>query len=281
MKCYFFAIMLMAAGLGIVACNHVKLNGLEINRSENTQGAEALQNGEEDGEATNEKISYNDEEGENEDTFISGVDNIRMTWKEAVIQVSKPGEKVDIKTLTHAFVKMFPFTETNLALKKWLDSPEYAKQNDFHTHVKWINDPSIMVGCQINCELRSGYIRGILDTQTDRSTTTCYWNRKDGHKLFAAFVEDCSETPNWDNLLLVTFDYDPATGKMTADTGLPTLVERHLKGYDFYSITLPEEGKNILLSAIKLEDPEAPNGDISEAGDFTIEWDGQTFSWRE
>ena len=113
-------------------------------------------------------------------------------------------------------------------------------------------------------------------TQTDRFTYACYWNRKNGHKLFAAFMEECWESVDWDQCLVVFYDYDPSTGNMKPEPALTKMIEERVKDYMCYYLRLPEEGKDIEVIGVESMEEEASADEM-----FTLIWNGQTFDWSD
>jgi hypothetical protein len=259
MKRKFLAIALMAAGLMMTACGNSQKN-----ESAAIEGDSARS------EATAAQA-------EDEDEFEvpeRGIDAIRREWAGKPLKVEVKGT-LGIKDFALAFCKAYPQCETNRDLEKFLSSPnankeEYYEEGDFPNTGE--------MGYQIYNKARNGYIHCMLLSETGRDTYACYWNRKNGHKLFAAFMEECWEHTDMDQCLVVFYDYDPATGNMKPEPALTKKIEERVKSDDYlyYYVTLPEEGKDIEVVAIVSDEPEASSDEM-----WVLKWNGQTFEWED
>lgn len=210
-----------------------------------------------------------------EDLNERGISDIRKAWTTKTLTVSGDKSKVGIKEFTKTFCKAWPQCGTNKALKEFFASPNAGK-NEFRIETADPRTSGHTFGYQITCNPRNGYIRCMGEIQTDRFTYTCYWNRKNGHKLFAAFMEECWESADWDQCLVVFYDYDPATGIMTPEPALTKMIEKRAKDYLVYYVILPEQGKNIDVVCV-----ESQEEDASADETFTLVWNGTTFKWGD
>ena len=254
MKRDYLAVMLLAVGLTMSACGNSQKNDVTSVESDSTGNT-----------ATEVQL-------DEEDDFEAphrGIDDIRQEWADKTLKVDASKGAVGIKDFTLSFCKAYPQCATNKALGDFLASPN-ANKNEFTIEQD--------EGYQIECNPRNGYIRNMAMTQTDRFTYACYWNRKNGHKLFAAFMEECWESLDWNQCLVVFYDYDPATGNMKPEPALTKMIEERVKGDDYlyYYVTLPEEGKDIEVIAIISDEPEASSDEM-----FVMKWNGQTFDWGD
>ena len=257
MKRKFLAIALMAAGLMMSACGNQQKN----------EGAAA------EGDSTKSEATADEDEEEFE-APKRGIESIRKEWAGKSLKVEAK-DAVGIKALALAFCKAYPQCETNKDMRDFLSSPnadkeEYSEEKDYQKTEEFsyliYNQPS------------NGYIRCMLFTETNRFTYACYWNRKNGHKLFAAVMDECWEQVNMDQCLVVFYDYDPATGIMKPEPALTQMIEERVKGGDYlcYYVSLPEEGKDIEVSAVISDEPEASSDDM-----WVMKWNGQTFDWED
>ena len=267
MKSNVFAMMFLAAALMMLACdNKQKTNGTSV-ESDSIETVAAAAEPEDDVEA--QDFDADDEE------VPRGLDIIRKLWAGKTIDVDAGKSTPGIKQFALAFSKTYPQIGTNEALWDYLISPE-ADKDEFDIE---LNDPSLddtMIPFHIACDSHNGYIRSMAGTQTDRFTYTCYWNRKNGHKLFAAFMEECGEAMNWDDCLIVFYDYDPSTGAMTPEPALTKMIEKRMKQYECYTVRLPKEGKDIEVIGI-----DGREEDACADESYKLKWNGTTFHWED
>ena len=253
MKRKFFAMAMVGVGMLMSACG--------TNQKNDTAAAE-------NNSTTSETMEVQAEAEEDDyEAPVRGIDAIRKEWAGKTLKVEASKGALGIKDFTLAFCKAFPQCGTNKALGEFLASPN-ANQNEFTIEK---GD-----GYQIECNPRNGYIRNMAMTQTDRFTYACYWNRKNGHKLFAAFMEECWESVDWDQCLVVFYDYDPSTGNMKPEPALTKMIEERVKDYMCYYLRLPEEGKDIEVIGVESMEEEASADEM-----FTLIWNGQTFDWSD
>ena len=205
------------------------------------------------------------------------IESIRRVWADKKIKVDADPAALGISQLALAFCQTYPQCDTNEALRRYLvaphtdgkdlDSLSFKSPTYKHTFTYWI-EPA----------LKNGYIRSMGETQVDRTTYVCFWNRKNGHKLFAAFMEECWETSTWEECLVVFYDYDPATRVMSPEPALTDLIEKRMRDYDAYSVVLPKEGKDIMVMGFIFGDEEEEE-DNSEYVELNLKWNGMTFNW--
>lgn len=255
MKTKTFAIMLMAAGIMMSACNSKqKSDGKTV-----------------DSDSTNVAVAQPDDE---EAAPERGIATIKKEWKGKTLKV-EAGEKLDINQLTLAFCAAFPQCETNKALYQYLSQPENASKESYQIEMKYPGY-DVPIAYHINNNARNGFIRCMGEVETDRFTYACYWNRPNGHKLFAAYMEECWESTDWDQCLIVFYDYDPANATMTPEPALTEMIEKRMKDYNCYYINLPEEGKDITITGVESEEEDAYASE-----DFKLKWNGTSFDWSE
>ena len=255
------AIMLVATALMISSCGNKTGNG------ENQDSTTVTEN-------TNQEVTTEDEEDFEvpERTIVS----IRKAWADKTIKVDADKSKVGIKDFALAFCKTYPQCETNEAMRRYLSDPELAAKDDYRLE---IDNPKYDYpdAFYLSCNSKNGYIRCMQELQTDRYTFACYWNRTNGHKLFAAYMEECWEQVDWDQCLICFYDYDPATGVMTPEPALTKMIEDRMKQYELcYYVMLPEVGKDIEVTGVdSMED------DACAVDNFILKWDGMSFKWEE
>ena len=261
MKKHFIAILFIAASLIMTACGNKAGNG-------EAQDSTAVS------ENTSQELTA--EEEDDFETPERAIVSIRQTWADKTLKVDADKSKVSIKDFALAFCKAYPQCETNEAMRQYLSNPETAKEDDYRLE---IDNPESghSIGYDMYCNPANGFIRCLEEVQTDRFTYLCYWNRKNGHKLVAAYMEECWESADWDQCLICFYDFDPATGAMTPEPALTKMIEERMKQFELcYYIHLPEEGKDIEIIGVDSEEEDACADET-----FILKWDGMTFNWEE
>ena len=103
----------------------------------------------------------------------------------------------------------------------------------------------------------------------------CYWNRDNGHKLVAFWMEQGHESdPSLGDNLLAFYDYDPATDVMTPDPEIGKRIADAMAQYDGYGVRLPDEGKDIELVGYMFD----LENDSAESTDYLCRWNGNDFA---
>lgn len=202
----------------------------------------------------------------------TGIVSIRKTWTSKTISVNAGKKTPDIKQLALAFCKAYPQCETNKAMMHFLTSPNAAIKESYEIASNGANGNFTY---HIDSNPRNGYIRCIAMVETAPLTIACLWNRNNGHKLFAASMENTHENMAYDERLVVFYDYDSTTDVMTPDAALTNMIEKRVKGYDFYSVILPEQGKDIEVWAFTTD----KDSDTSESKEMKLKWNGMNFDW--
>ena len=265
MKKNYFIMMLMAAGLMMSACGGQQKNDGKAVESDDTEDV---------------ATTAQSEDEEEFDAPRRGIDDIREVWTDKTIEVNAGNNNPGIKELTLAFCKTYPQCETNEALRKYLSSPDAASMDTYQLDLP-SHDGEYTLTYDINCDSRNGYIRSMAWTQTDRFTYGCYWNRKNGHKLFAAFMDECWESIDWDQCLVVFYDYDPNTDIMTPEPALTSMIEKRMKDFSCYEVRLPEEGKDIEVHGIAISEETDEGEEDWESVELKLKWNGDTFDWSD
>ena len=258
MKRKYLTMTLMALGLMLSACGNNQKN----------EGAAV------EGDSAKSESNINQTDDEEFEAPQRSIDVIRRKWAGKPIEVEAE-DGVGIKELALAFCKAYPQCETNRDLEEFLTSPnadkeEYVEEKDY---------PSTEESSyRIYNQAPNGYLYCMLFTQTGRYTYACYWTRKDGHKLFAACMEECWEQPSMEQCLVVFYDYDPATGLMKPEPALTNMIEERVKGDDYlcYYVSLPDEGKDIEVVGVISDEEDASSEDM-----WVMKWNGQSFDWEE
>ena len=175
-------------------------------------------------------------------------------WGTHVLRVHiQPGKRPTIADFARAFLQQYPTPLNTAALAK-LDGK--APQPKSCTLEYLLDAPS-------------GYLKYSFHenscNRTDYPTMEmCYWRTETGHCLVAV-----NGNTYMGNLILVFYDYDPATGLMTPRTALPFK--------DFYDdvrefiVQLPRKGKDIHMEGWSDESAPAP---------LTLRWDQEHGSKR-
>lgn len=187
----------------------------------------------------------------------SGIEDIERVWLSNDIDVDSGDITADIETFACAFCDAYPEYEPNEALCNYLINPEEydPEENGFF----------------IDNQIKYGYISVRQETELDWLTTCCYWNRNDGHKLFAVWMAEEHEGDFKDAHLLLFYDYDPETDIMTPEPKLTRKVERAMEDFDSYDVKLPAKGKDIELIGYVYDH------DSAEKTYYMLHWNGYDF----
>lgn len=249
MKNTILAIVFLAAGLMMAACgDNQKNNGKAVDNNTAESVATA---------ALSEEVAPEPEEEIDE---LDAIKVIRNEWMDKPINVEGDKMTAGIEQFTLAFCKMYPDFVVNKMLRDYLIAPQ-----DYKNELYGIDNQS-----------DNGFVRCMMMVETPHETDACYWNRKNGHKLFAAYMQAGYENGDSEDLV-VFYDYDPATGVMTPEPELTDKLEKHGKDYDYYEVRLPQEGKDIILY-VCTENKEMENFDCDEQ---QVKWDGMTFNFKK
>lgn len=237
MKRKFLAIMLLAAGLMMTACGN-----------DNNQKKD-------DKPVVDDKKKVEEPKDE---VRTGSIGEIKKVWAKRSFNVD-PGDKTpNVETFALAFCEKYPEYDINEVLRNYLVSGTYDS-NEYEI----INDK------------KNGYIRCMWMVQYTNLTDVCYWNRKDGHQLVAAYMEDSGEG-GWFENLVVFYDYDYANDLMTPEPELTQMIEDRMKKFDAYSVQLPREGKDIEVAGYVIDEEQ----DNADGITLKLKWDGQTFNWE-
>ena len=249
MKNTILAIMFLAAGLMMAACGN--------NQKDNAKPVDNIATESVAKDAPSEEVAPEPEEEIDE---LDAIAAIRNEWIDKRINVEGDKVAAGIEQFTLAFCKMYPDFVVNKMLRDYLIAPQ-----DYKNELYGIDNQS-----------DNGFVRCMMMVETTHETDACYWNRKNGHKLFAAYMQAGYENGDWEQQV-VFYDYDPTTGVMTPEPELTDKLEKQGKDYDYYEVRLPQEGKDIILyvcTANKALD----NYDCDEQ---QVKWDGMTFNFKK
>ena len=170
-------------------------------------------------------------------------------WGTHALRVhTQPGKRPTIADFARAFLQQYPTPLNTAALAK-LDGK--AAQPKSCTLEYLLDAPS-------------GYLRYSFHENTCNRTDyptmeMCYWRTDAGHCLVAV-----NGNTYMGNLLLVFYDYDPATGLMTP-LSKPPFKDLHDDVREFI-VQLPRKGKDIHMEGWSDRSAPAP---------LTLRWDGQ------
>ena len=190
---------------------------------------------------------------------VSGIDAIKKVWANKAFDLDAGDITPNIETYALAICKTYPQFDLNKTLADYLVDGTYNEDE-----YEIINDK------------KNGYIHCLWKVQYTNLTDVCYWNRKDGTQLVAAYMEDNSESDPTENLVAF-YSYNHAVGVMTPEPALTKMIEERMQKYDAYSVVLPRNGKDIQVIGY-IVDEENDNADSKE---LKLKWDGQTFNWDE
>lgn len=187
-----------------------------------------------------------------------GIEGIQQVWRDKPISLDTP--KVDIQTMAKAFCEQYPGFEPNRVLRDHFDGQtKKTEEQDYY----------------VNLEAPSGYVSIETTTELPTGTTLCFWNRRKGHKLLAAWME-CQEEGKKAEHLLVFYDYDPNTKVMTPEPTLSDELTRITKKFPDWSLRLPSVGKDIEIMAFSGQDS-AENFKVTY---YDWKWNGQSFHFN-
>ena len=254
--------MFVAAGLTMSACGSKDKGDVKSAENETEESVESTDN-----------VKTANATTANAAGDPTGIVAIRKVWKDKNIDVDAGDITPGIKEYALAFCKEYPKCETNKALMDYLlspaadtkdvyDIPADPKNGEFNYHIE--SSP------------RKGHIRCIAEVQTAPLTDVCYWNRSNGHKLFAAYMECTHESDEYDERQVVFYDIDPATGIMTPDIALAEMFEERVKEYDAFSVVLPRDGKDIDVTGYIVD----KENDSADTKDLLMKWNGLSFDWK-
>ena len=192
---------------------------------------------------------------------VSEIINIKNLWQEKTIAVEPAAAATGIRQFALAFCGQFPEYEPNRFLREYLQDPKGYDREATGYFVE-VNDRNGFAFCRFMAE---------YSTDVD----CCYWKCDNGHCLVAFWLVEEHENDVATGKAALFYDYDPATGKMSPRPEWTVMIENAVKAADDYNITLPEEGKDIIIT--KFTD----SGDDSyDSTSQTMKWNGQGFTLR-
>ena len=223
--------------------------------------AKQEQNKENDKQEVVEDQSQSQEEqsqSQKESTQPTILDDIRGVWEKNTLSGVAVDGKTDIERFAYAFCNEYAEYEANQAILDYLKDPNREAPEGF----------------AIDNQKNNGYINCYsLFVLNNRNVTTCYWNRDNGHKLVAFWLdmdfEDYTQAKNCQ--LLAFYDYDPATDKMTPEPALAKAIDVAMAQYEDYNVGLPDEGKDIRIEALV-------DLGLLEYTNYIYRWNGNDFS---
>ena len=189
------------------------------------------------------------------DTIAQGITGIKEVWREKAITIE--ATTVNIQSLARAFCDKYNGFEPNRVLRDHFDGKITPTEQQEYG---------------VNLEARNGYVCIETTTELPTGTTICYWNRKYGHKLMAAWMEQKREGEKGEQLL-VCYDYDPGTKMLQPEPKLTDELERITKKFKEWSLRLPAEGRDIEIMEFSGTDSE----EHFKCTYYTWKWNGQSF----
>ena len=254
MKTNTLTIAFIALALAISACGNKKG---EIASQEIVKDQIAQASSDKESQPAEEKASIDEYKDDG-----SVINQIRKVWRTKNIDVASGDRPVGIMKLAFVFCEEYKDYKPNAALLEYLTQPQNYNEEK--------------TGCHVNLEERNGYVSCRAMSQFDMNTDCCYWNRKNGHKLFAAWLTEGFENYEDDAQLVLFYDYDPKTDMLTPEPELTDMVEKNAASFASYSVNLPNKGKNIEVSTFTEADE-----DSYDTSSFLMVWDGQTFTVKK
>ena len=200
-----------------------------------------------------------EESQEEEEFFVGEIGNILGVWEKKPLSGAAVNGKTDIERFAYVFCKEYSNFEPNQVFLDYLKDP------------KGFNNENYSVDDHKN----NGYIKSMGRFEVACEMSGCYWNRDNGHKLVAFWMEKGDEIdPTFAESLLVFYDYDPATDKMTPEPALTNSVNLAMVQFDNYSVVLPDKGKDIEIVGHKID----YENDSAENTYFLYRWNGNNFN---
>lgn len=249
MKRHLLVAMLFAAGLMMTACE---------NNPKNNENPAPKENGNKENVVTPDQPKEIEKEEEEKVVELSGIGEIKRVWANKTFEVEPGDITPGIEQYALAFCKTYPQYELNKVIADYLIDEKYDE-----SMYEIVNDK------------KNGYLRCTWLVQFTNTTEVCFWNRKDGHQLVAAYMEANYENAPSENLV-VFYDYDYANDIMTPEPALTKMIEERMQKYDDYSVVLPQQGKDIEVVGYVVDEA----NDTADRVELKLKWDGQTFSWE-
>ena len=196
---------------------------------------------------------------EQADEFVNQIPVISGVWELAPIPVAAVEGMSDIKRVANAFCYEYSIYEPNKVLCDYLKDPDYN------------NEYFMLESMEEN-----GYIacKGMTEYSND---VCCHiWDRDNGHKLVAFWLEEANENGD-DTCLLAFYDFDPATNTMTPEPELAKKIVEPMAQYDAFSVRLPQEGVDAGLIGHNI-DIEEDNYDNTY---YMLRWNGNDFNQEQ
>ncbi len=189
---------------------------------------------------------------------VNQIGVIHSVWEVNPIPGAAVNGKTDIERFAFVFCNEYSNYEPNYVLLEYLNDPKGFNEENYSVDVQKSN----------------GYIKCMGMFQVSHDVTGCYWNRSNGHKLVAFWMEKGHESdPSLGDHLLVFYDYDPATDKMNPEPALSEAVDNAMAQYDDYSVVLPDKGKDIELVGYMID----YENDSAENTYYIYRWNGNDF----
>ncbi len=252
MKSKFLIFMFVTVSLMTVACDKKQKNNVEPVESDSKEVKAANMQPAQDDEAVAQE--------ENSDAIDhSGIVSIKKAWADKTIKVESGKSAPGIEQFAKAFCKTYPQWEANTVLRDYLQSPKDYK-NEMYSIQSYPSD---------------GFIRCEMATEVTNITHTCFWNRKNGHQLFAVYMDAGTESGEWQENAVLFYDYNPDTGMMTPELVISSMIEDRVNKYDSYSVVLPQKGKDIEIKGYTIN-KEEDNCDVYA---LPLKWNGMSFEW--
>ena len=197
-----------------------------------------------------------EESQEEEETFIVGdVGAIMGVWDTKPLSGAAVDGKTDIDRFAYVFCNEYSHFEPNKVFLDYLKDPNGFKNENY----------------RVENHKNYGYVKCMGMFEVPCEMSGCYWNRDNGHKLVAFWMEKGHEIdPSFAESLLVFYDYDPATDKMNPVPALAEPIENLVGIGDHLSVSLPDEGKDIDFTVFH------NLGDITFSN-YLYRWNGNGF----
>ena len=183
---------------------------------------------------------------------VNHIGAIHSAWEEVPFQVPVVEGMSDLKRVANTFCFEYGNYDPNTVLHNALEDPNY-------------NDEDYAIESQEE----NGYLACKGRFQYSKDVCCRMWDRENGHKLVAFWLEEAHEDGE-ENCLLAFYDFDPATNTMTPEPALSNKVDEAMAQYDGYTVRLQDQ--EIIGHKINVEE------DNCENTVYLIRWNGNDFS---
>lgn len=273
MRKNFFIILFACLPLMLVACDKQKNNQKQSEETAKQDVKDDVETESDDDESV-ALDETTDEVAKKKQSYDSPIAEIKKVWRDTSINSfnDDPSNTTPpIHQYVFSFCSEYYEFEPNQVLTRFIGAPrdfkkspgEDAYQSDY---------PGLQFSYYLIDHPKNGFMSCYGAVQFEYRTECCYWKRNNGHHLVAFYMSEEFENPSMNEHLLAFYDYDPATSQLKPEPKLTDMVEERVEGYNIWTVSLPDKGKDVAVSAYRELDD-----DSEEEQEFLMKWNGQTF----